>query len=352
MAAIIPGLGVQDQYTSPGAPQVTPRPDVPSGDNIRTPMLTPTAQPVDTFMRPAEPVTQAQNLSRIADALSAFQPALANYSMTQHLVQHQQSQNAVSTLTGLDANGIRSALASNPDLQNEAAKRLGMQMLGQKQAEQDRADATKAYYDGTFDRSNGNFEEFINGYAQRALQGNANDPWFARGYSETFNVTKNALLGDQTKFQIDKSKMQQDDLLTSTFSNAITNGLAKGQDAKSIWSAIQQTMATNRTISNRPISEQQDVLMGTVQRLYTGLATDPNWDKLGPTLKDLLTMDRGTAPDGTKLGSLVSSSVVGGKASTLFQEITREMDSRYGSDTFGAVADVRELAKHGDNGYK
>lgn len=351
MAAIIPGLGSIDSASGGPGPNFNVRPDAPDS-GVRTPQLSPVASPVDTFIRPPEPASQAGNLSRIADALSAFQPALASYSQTQHILEQQQTQQVTAKYVGANPQQLQQGMQTDPMFQNEMARRFGMQLLGNKVAEATRSEMLQRYADGTFDRSNGDFEGFTNGFAQRDMKAYGNDPWFAKGYAQTFDTARGALLNEQARFKMDQTKMQQDDLLSSTFSNAISNGVAKGQDANAVYQAIAQTMGTNKLISNRPMSEQQTVLMGSIEKAAEGLYTDPNWDKTAPLLKQMLTMDRGTAPDGTKLGSLVQSSVVGGKASDLLQKVQQITDNRFGMDNFGPVADVRELAKRGDPAYK
>lgn len=350
MAAPIPGLG---DIGNPTANQQSPlpfnsRPSDPS-QAVAPPTLQPVAHPLDTFM--ASPrfaqANQAQNLGRIADSLSAFQPALQNYSQVFNQVANQQAENKLQPLVGLSGDQLQTQLQQNPDLQNEAAQRLGGVMLGNKVAEEWKQQALQDYNDPTkFDKSTGNVNQFLSDSANALVQKYGNNPWISRGMSDTVNTVKAGLMGEQTKFQINQANTTREDLLNSTFSNHIQNGIAKGMSADDIMKDITSTIATTKQLSGMPRPQQAEVVMDAVKKSADGLMLDPNWDKTSQTLMGILKADRGNGA-----GSLFDSSQTGGKAAQLMDEIQRTATQKY-EQSSSTLADIRRQAADGDPAYK
>lgn len=349
---LIPGLADQAQLQStPSGAAPDQRPQAPQ-DPVNIQQLHPVAQPLDNYYRPPQAMSQDPNLQRIAQSLSAFQPELQSYSQAQTQLQQVQGGNALAPYQGASPADLSTALKGNPQLQGIAAQRLGLTMLGNKTAETTASEMTQAYNEGTWRANGQSFEDFANSYYQRDLKANGGSPFFANGYNETFNNVKKGLLANETKFTMENAASQRNDLLGTTFSNAIDSSLHRanetGQptDTASLMQGITSTMATVKGISGMSRPEQAQALLSGIGKQADTLMTDPNWEAKGTALMNLLKQDRG---DGA--GSLYDTEATGAQSAKLYEHIQQTMDQKFGQTTT-AVADIKTKAFNGDPTYR
>jgi hypothetical protein len=352
MAAIIPGLGpIAGDDASGQRGDFNSRPQV-SDQGVNIPALHPVATPVDTYYQPPQAVSQAQNLGRIADALSAFQPELAQFSQAKTQLDQVNAKNAVANLNGQNPQDIQKSIATNPDLKGIAAGRMATTYLGNQTAAQTQQEMTQAFYGGGFDRNTGDINQFINGYIQRDMKAHGNDPFFAQGYNDRMDAFKNSLLADQTKFNIQKDQTNKDTLIGTGFDTILQNGAKTNQTPAGVLSAAQDMMHANKAIANMPYGDQQALLLQAIQARADNLKSLPGdqWKQEGALLQGLLTQDRGSIA-GQAVGAFTTNPATQIAASRALESVRQTMSNRDIAEQPDQVASLKVLAKNGDKAF-
>lgn len=345
--AFLPGLLPQQEDTVSGTAPVAPqRQEVNSP--VKTPPLSPVAQPVNTFHR--APAFSDPELGKIADALGTLAPAIYNFGDVQ-----QQQQNAIAPgqvaakLAGAKTEDIPGILQSDPALQGAVTQRLGYAMYGQRVADASVNDLKTQLSTGKFDPLSQNVDDWLAARAKTDL-GAKPDPHFAQTYMERFTAGADTIRAGVSRIQSDNVNYQQDNALGGSVTAQINQGLDKNSDPTAVAAGIRQTILTNKAIAGRPLQDQDRVVLQTMQNIADGLATDPNYTRIKPIVEAVLKQPR-TAADGTTLGPLTEDSVLGAKANELLAHVNHVYDTRYENDHAAQQIDLDRMARSGDPNF-
>ncbi len=343
------GLGPSpDVSSAPTMNALNGRVTVP--DPIRSPGLTPVAQPTNTFIRAAPPPDQTEAM-RLADSLSSLAPALQAFGSVQQVQQKQDMPGKVAAaLTGHTADEQKQILASNPDLQNHMAQNLGNQMLGSATAEDTINRLRTQYTTGGFDRDNGNFDQWVNGAIQQDLSANK-DPHFAETYRQRVMAGVENLRGAQLQYGAQKTVQNQDQLIYGNVKGLVGQAVDQGWDADKLNAAIHQSFATTDTVAHKPLQEQQKVLITALGRMAGELPNDPQYAQKFAMIQGILKADQ-TGPDGKSTGSLMDNTELGGQASDVFRQAQHTFQERSMGDNSTSVSNIHTLAMNGDPSFK
>lgn len=345
MASTIPGLQQLDDQAGRGQ-QFQGRPIVSPEAGAQDPRLQPVATPVDTFIHAAQPATNAPELGRIADALSAFQPELAQYSQTQKMVNNQQAQMSVPGLLAHQTPAqIAETLASNPAFKNNvAAMRLGQASYGSALADQTLSQMQQDF-STNFDKKNGDFNQWSNDWIKKSM-GDNTDKFFQQTFLERMNSGVQAMRQHWTGLQAGFQKEDQDNLITGATQSIINDGITKGQTPQQVMDNISHYFTTNQAIAGRPPNEQQQLLVGILARQGETLGTSGDYEPRYQMIKQLLQLDRGNG-----LGSLVSNPEVGPAAVSALTRSEGTYIRRAEVENTGMVGNLLAAAHKGDVSY-
>lgn len=311
-----------------------------------TPSLSPSASPVSTFISPPQ-----SNAGRIADALSALNPALQRFSDTQAQETEDELPGKLSAaLTGKSLKDQRDILASTPEFQNRMAQNLGSQMLGQAQADQTLDTIRQQYADGTYDRTQP-LDNFINPFITGDLKDNTN-PHFAEAYRTRMLAGVSALRDADTKARAEQSLQQQDDLIFGSIKATVGQALDSGASADDAYKAIRNTFATVKTVANRPFNEQEGLLVQYLGQMANGLKDDPQYEKKYALINGILNTERTDPTTGQKVGSLLDSPQLGGAAAKVLNAARDTFNGRQQVDNYQVKVDLHQLAATADPAFK
>ncbi len=323
---------------------------VPVQDPIRVPGLTPVAQPVDTFIRAAQPPAPTAAM-RLADSLSSLAPALAAYGSVQQAQDKQDMPGKVSrALTGRTAGEQRQILATNPDMQSHMAQTLGQRMLGSATADNTIEQLRTEYQTGGFNREGGNFDKWVNDRIQKDLKSNT-DPHFAETYGDRVRAGVASLRGVQDKFRADQQVQNQDQLIYGSVKSALGTAVDKGRSPEQLAADLKQTFATTSTVANRPVQEQQQILLEALKRQAADFGNDPQYAQKYKLIQGVLQAQQ-TGSDGKPAGSLLDSTTLGGQANDVLRMARKAYDDRQMGENSSTIADIHAKAQNADPSYK
>ena len=352
MANTIPGLQTLSDSVS-GTQQINPsRPQVPT-DAFNMPQLQPVAAPVDTFIQAAQPSSNAANLGRLADALSAFQPQLAQFSRLQHATQEQSLEGQVpQLLAGKTPDEMQAIMRSNPTFQNVAAARLGQSLLGPAVANQTLNQARQDYQT-SFDREHGDFETFANGYYKAALEKYGNpsiDPQglFAKSFVPTMNDGMTGLRAAQSQFLATTQKNTQDNLLGNSFEAAFNAGMTGRGTPQEVAAAVRQTQQTAQNISHRSTEETNQVWLSQLATEAAKIGTSEDYEKRFQQISAILAADPNNAKGEPGPGSLLNNQVTAGDANKILIKARQDYEGQVALHNWDIYATGHELARTGD----
>lgn len=322
---------------------------VPTDDRIpQAPQLRPVAAPVNTFARPpafTDPGLQrlADSLGQLANGIYAFGDATAEPDKSKQLGI------ATQKLAGRTPEEQRQILAEDPALHGAVAERFAHGIIGSTSADQD-ANALRSAYATQFDRDNGNFDQFVNGYVRSVLD-KEKDPTFARSYMERMQPTIDALRQEQTKYLAERTVTDQNNLIYGKFQATVNEALERGATPEAALGAIRQTMGAIDTVARRTPAEQEQILVQMLGRQVEGLKDAPDYDKKFAMLQGILnakTVDPRTGQE----RSLLDDQTVGGIAHEVLTRATGIFAKRDEMDHSTAITSVSDLAHNADPAFE
>lgn len=323
----------------------SPRSDVPNPNPL--PSLSPVASPVNSGGGTPAP----SNASRLAEALSALNPALQRFGD----VQAQQTQDDMpgklsAALTGKSLSDQRDILANNPDFQNRMAQNLGAQMLGQAQADSTLDNIRQQYTTGGYDHSQP-LDSFINPFITTDLQGNTN-PHFAEAYRSRMLAGVATLRDAEAKYQANQSLQNQDDMIFGSIKATVGQALDTNASPQDAYKAIRNTFSTVKAVANRPFNEQEQLLVQYLGQMADGLKTDPNYAKQYSLINGILNTPRVDPSTGQNVGSLIDSPSLGGAAAKVLNGARDAFNSRDQFDNYQVKSNIHTLATTADPSFK
>lgn len=350
--ALLPGLRGNPQ-DNPDARRSAGEMRTQVQDPARIPALQPSAAPVETYFRPAMP-DQDNELTRIAAALQAFNPVLTRFAETQQALDRQNAPDKVArALTGLNAQQRAEVLNNDPSLRDAASQRLGGAMLGSQTAEERITQMRKDFAEGKFDKDTGNFDEWVNGYLRRDIEANKN-PQFASQYNERITAGVASLREEHAKYLAGRTLENQDQMIFNHFKSQVGLALDKNVDPAQAFDALRQSMGTIKLIGNKPMPEQEKLLVTLIGRGIADLdnKSDPDYEKKYKLFMGLLNAPRTDPVTGQQLGSLRDSTTLGGQVAQIITKAEASYNARTRTDNLDRLQELNNLAHGGDPNFK
>ena len=247
--------------------------------------LSPTAAPVDTFVRAGRP--QVDNrLDALIEGLAPMVPALRAFATVKKGDEAQDRYAyANKTLGSMTVKQAEEALksGSDPKLSAAVADVKGQQLLANKLAAQDVIDAQNDYFNSA-DRNNVNIDEFIATRRKNRMDQYGGNKFFAEAYNEASASGYEAIRAGHGKFLIERQKGEQLDGVDATFGNIIANGKTQGKSSEEIGRAFWGEAQSNRIMLGMSQEEQDQLVLKHAK----GLAEKGDYD----TVKALLATKR------------------------------------------------------------
>ncbi|MCE1237984.1 MAG: hypothetical protein LWW93_16670 [Hyphomicrobiales bacterium] len=307
--AYVPGL-----IPTQGDPEQTPDKlggRVPTDDRIpQAPALRPVAAPVNTYARP--PAFTDPGLQRLADSLGQLSSSIFAFGDATSEADKQMKPGVVTQkLAGRTPDEQKQILADDPALHGAVAERFAHGIIGSTSADQD-ANALRTAYSTQFDRDNGNFDRFVNGYVRNVLD-KEKDPTFARSYMERMQPTIDALRGEHAKYLAERTVTDQNNLIYGKFQSTVNEAMERGASPEVALGAIRQTMGAIDTVARRTPAEQEQILVQMLGRQVEALKDAPDYDKRFQMLQGILNA-KSVDPRTGQERSLMDDQIVGAKA--------------------------------------
>lgn len=327
-----------------GSPRVQVNPNA-----LAAPDLHPSAAPVNTYNRP-----QDDGLGRLAEGLSWFSSSLQHFGEAREANLRSTAPDRIAQVAAPhvgDPEGMREALRTNPDVQDEMAQRHGMALVGQQRADIG-ADDLKADYETNFDKLNGNFDDFLKAHVQKALGPNPT-PAESAGFMTRMGPAVNALRQQYTKDRVEAVQKQQSDQIYGSFNATLNASIDANATPEQALGAIRKTMETNSFFSNKTPDEQNALLVQNLQRRLDGMK-DAKFEDVEKTY-NLITGVLTTPTVDPKTGqvkALKDDTAVGALANQVLAHATEEFAKREEIARQGAKADIHELARTASPGFK
>lgn len=268
----------------------------------RLPALRPNAAPIDTYLRPT-PVEKDTEMLQLADALSSLNPALQRWgTMAQAEKKDSDTsriQAKLATAGGPDE--VRKLIDSDPEVASGLNKAAAMRFYGKQLA----ARAVQELNDGyqnSFDRQNGNVDEFTATGLKKHLDQFGGDEHFRKAFLEDVmpGVEKIKSVHAQQRSQQTYQENQQ--ATSDVFLGTVRKGEAAGQSTDDQAKAVFAEFYGNKKLLGLPYQEQMKALSGVIGTL----AQEGKYD----VVKAIAELDRTTA-DGGHVGKLMDNQLVG-----------------------------------------
>lgn len=232
------------------------RAQAPNPTQMSVPGLNPTARPVDTYSRPQAPA-QGNEMLQLAQALGQISPSLNNLLQQEATHQRTMAENqAARKLGGMTyEQGKAFVDAGGPEMQNPWFKAAAMRLFGERQALYRTNELTQQYYT-SFDRQNGNLDEFISSAIAEDMEQYGSNEHFMGGYQPTMESYRGKLSGQHTA---DVSQLAVENAKGGVYDVFLGNAkqmLADGRPPAEIVTDLRGRMQGNADLLNIPLHEQ------------------------------------------------------------------------------------------------
>lgn len=252
--------------------------------------LTPSAAPVDTYARPARPVTGSQ-WEQLAGSLSTLSPALSQFTHERRLAQsagaEQQVQDKIGGMTWEERQeAVRNGL---PEFEDEWFKAAFMRAHGESAAIPARGALLQAYATD-FDPETGNLEDLIQTVRTKTLEEMGQDPLAVRGFDSAFTQYSDALRYRHMESRADQFAAHRRQQVMDGFRSVLLAGKDSKATPDTIAEALWDRAGNQKELLRVPMADQQKILL----ELMGGVAAEGDT----ATLQAVLNAER---PEGGKL---------------------------------------------------
>ncbi len=342
----VPGLTSMNDDGAPANRRLGGRVQVDT--RIPEEQLRPSATPVNTFARPTD-----GGLMKLGEGLAALNPKILELGigvMQNHEQKAGDREAVVTAQFAGDPEGLRAAIASDPELKGTMAGRHGEAVAGQGVADK-LAAAMKEDYATNFDKVAGNFDEFIQGHVKGALGDNPSGP-AAHGFMTRMGPAISELRTQYAKDHAEGVVKAQNDQIYGSFNATLNASLDANATPEATHKALRQTMETNALLAHKTPEEQNALLVQNLGRRLESMkdAKFEDVEKTYRLIKGVLTTP--TTDDRTgQVKSLRDDTAVGAQAAQVLAHAEDLYASREHVEMTGATARLHELARRGDPSF-
>lgn len=287
--------------------------------------LRPTASPVNTYSRPAQP-QGADEVSQLAAALGKLNPALDRFAGVQSDEAQKRAEAAAQNkIGGMTFDEASEAVKSGQmtDMQNPWFRAAFMKQFGQRAALKAAERLGDAYTNG-FDRDNGDVEKLITDHAKPIIDQYGNDRHFSSGFNSAFTTAAAKLRSTQADYKTGRVAGEVRQGVYEIGLGIIHEGINTGKSADQIVEGIRSTYAGNKQLLNVPYAEQDAEVYRMAETLTKGISTAKNPELQKQIVEKMLAAER-TAPDGYPLGKLIEKREFASKATQLLDTADKEL---------------------------
>lgn len=312
----VPGLRPQGDRPSVGGGN-RGRVQAPTGAAIRAPGLNPVARPVDTYARPQAPA-EGNDMLQLAKALGQISPSLNNLLTNEATAARKHAENlAARRLGGMTFEQHQQFIQSGgPEMQDPWFKAAAMRMFGERQA-LFRVNELTQQYATSFDKQNGNIDEFISSAVAADLEAYGGDEHFMGAYGPVMDNFRGKATAqhtaDMSAFAVEQAKAG----VYETFLGNATAMLGEGKTPEEVVTALRGRYAGNANLLNIPYHEQDAEWL----RVAEAFAQQGNLDMV----KAMLNSER-TGPNGEVMGSISTQREFAADSARILSTATAKME--------------------------
>jgi len=313
----------------------------------KAPQLRPTANPVDTYARPAQaPIDN--DLKNLAEALGSLNPALMHFAKVEQQIDKDELPARIANkYAGKTGPEIAELIKDDPD----ARTAMGGTLIAKYQA---RAVASELgreaseHYHTQFDKDGGDLPGYLRGLRQRAMDAHGGNKYFAEEFDRNFGQIEQGIQTQQVKHHVERNNEQVRETIQQGWVGTVDKLFREGKSGPEIATALRESYQANKATLAQSYPDQDKMLLGVMDVLSARIENDPaNAKKYLEVVRSIAETDR-TGADGTKLGTLRDSTIGPevtqriAKAEAAFGQV-RDRVTKEDKYTFSAQADVGAL---------
>lgn len=294
--------------------------------NIRPQRLSPTANPVNRYARPAIPDGN-NNWKRLAESLSTFNPKIREMLDQQAEEEKLEAENLANRrLGGMSFEEANEAVKAGtiPEMSNPWFKAAFMKQYGERLGHQ-RASEIAAYYETEFDRENGNLDQYIAERMKEDLDEYGSDKFFSSSYLGVMNRFNVSAQGKHQEHLTEQTKNETFQGAYETFLGTARQLMDEKATPQEIVDALKNKYQGNNDLLKIPYHEQDKELLRVAQTL----AEEGNLD----LVREILNSEQFNA-DGSPRSSLATNREFSTDAARILQKAERVTFDNNEKNTF------------------